>query len=165
MNAMKLNTQELENELRSYWKKDDMVKHCMKNHKYIKIGEWFVNVCDAKPTITTTIWYDDETEGPENNKETFMRANNRHTKELPTDRKYFIAKNWYRQTDQKLAAVTSCKTWEEPSTEVIRELTPEEMILVHQAVAEVNADFQKRLETYYKRYSNKISVSGYWVNR
>ena len=165
-----LNKVALESELKRFWKKDNMVKHCLKHSKYIELDGWFVNCCDSKPAIAKTIWYDDETDGPDNNKATFLRANERNIREpLTDDRKYYLIKNYWRQTDEKLASISSYRVWEEPtpkeSENVIRQLTLEELAIINKAIEEVNVNFRKRLETYWKRYSDKVSVRGYWVNR
>jgi hypothetical protein len=36
---------------------------------------------------------------------------------------------------------------------------------INKAIAEVRADYTKRLEMYWKKYSDKVYSSGYWVNR
>lgn len=44
-------------------------------------------------------------------------------------------------------------------------LTPDEEQEVIALIDELKMQYSKRLETYYKRYSNKIYTCGYWANR
>lgn len=36
---------------------------------------------------------------------------------------------------------------------------------IKQGLNEIRMDFEKRLVTYWKRYSNKVHARGYWANR
>lgn len=47
----------------------------------------------------------------------------------------------------------------------VRKLTKAEIKDLYTLVAFVRASFGKRLETYYKKYSNNISACGYWADR
>ena len=162
---------QVEKELRSYWKDEKMVKHCLKHNKYVKLDDWFVDVCDAKPSISSTMYYSDEYDAPDKNKAQFIHYNesNAPRKMENSMRKYFLIKHYSRQNDEKLASITSYADYENPNDnpniEIIKELTEKEMQEVNKAIEEVQQDYSKRLETYYKRYADKITTSGYWANR
>ena len=163
-----LNREALETELRHFWKDEKMVAHCMKSTKYIELDNWFLDVCNAKPTIDATMYYNDEYAAPETNKEGFINYNRHNMPELLTDEnRHFLAGKYWKQNGERLAGIISCRRWDEPhsSCEVMRELTPAEIETINAAIEEVRADYQKRLETYFKRYSGKISTHGYWANR
>ena len=159
-----LNKIALESELRSYWKNEKMVNHCMKHSKYIQLGEWFVDCCELKPTITKDIYYDDETADPGTSKAIFL-AHNTPIRTFTDDRKYYLIKHYCSQTNQKLASIITCRTWEEPTLKTIKEVEPEELQAINEAIEEVNVNYAKRLETYFKRYAGKIRTHGYWANR
>lgn len=162
---------QLEEELRSYWKDERMVKHCLEHDKYVKIDNWFVDVCEAKPSISSTMYYDDEYDAPKTNKAQFLHYNqgNAPRKLENSMRKYFLIKQYSGQNNEKLASITSYADYENPNDnpyiKIIKELTTEEMQEVNKAIEEVQQDYTKRLETYYKRYADKITTSGYWANR
>ena len=46
-----------------------------------------------------------------------------------------------------------------------RDLTPEEVAAFADIVDQLRENYKKRLNIYYKRYSNKIWSCGYWANR
>lgn len=171
----KTELQELTNLLAMTWKKRNgetdqkMVEHCLKSGKYVKIDDMFVNVCDLKPSIDSTIWYDDEGKDPGSGKKTFMSLNNRmHMPDLYEMKfryqdLYFIVHYWDDKTAGKLVSLAYK---EESSTlPLIRKVTPEELKKINAAVSEVRADYAKRLENYFNRYSDKIHSCGYWANR
>lgn len=165
-----LNRQALEAELRDYWKKENMVAHCMKNCKYIEIGALFVNVCDAKPSIRRDMYYDDEYAAPSTAMENWIAYNWRTAPDLlDTDRnRFFLIKNYCGKGGDRLASIAACRRWEEKpltSCEPIREMTADEITAANAAIEEVRADYRKRLENYYKKYSDKIYTVGYWANR
>lgn len=164
--------EELRQVLSAIWHGDEgMIKHCMTKTKYIVIGGMFVNVCDSKPSIHSDMWYDDETAGPEENKENFVSYNLRMG-----DPSYFeqsgycysdrvelcFMQNYSGQTDNKLVVPVYLP---ENSTKAIRKVTPEELDQINKAIDEVKEDYRKRLDRYWNRYSDKVSARGYWRNR
>lgn len=171
----KTELQELTALLETTWKKRNgetdqkMVDHCLKSGKYIKVDDMFVQVCDLKPSINTTIWYDDEGKDPGSGKKTFMHYNERMNmpKEYEPRFRYqdlhFIVQYWDDKTGGRLAGLAYKE--ENSTLPLIRKVTPEELEQINAAVSEVRADYAKRLETYYAKYSHKIHSSGYWANR
>lgn len=162
----------LEQLLRLQWGSESMVKHCLKSSKYVQLDDTFVSVCGAKPSIQSTMWYDDETEGPQVNFESFRRYNESNfPRKLELERnqygnrsKLFIAPHYHGdKTDGKLAGLRYEPEDRPPHGG--REVTPEELEIFNQAIEEVQADYEKRLKTYWKRYSDKVHAAGYWTNR
>lgn len=43
--------------------------------------------------------------------------------------------------------------------------TDDDIMAIKQGLATMKAAYEKRLQTYWKRYSNKVSARGYWANR
>ena len=169
--------QELTRLLELTWRKRSgsidakMVRHCLESGKYIKIDDRFVCVCELKPSITKTIWYDDETEGPEANYQNFLHENERnypghwelmHRYEDPL---YIRVRFWNDKTDGRIATLEYIPKHHNENAELIRPVTPEDLEKINAAVEEVRQHYKKRLETYWKKYSNQVSSRGYWVNR
>ena len=161
-----MNRELLETELRKYWNDEKMVKHCLKSTKYIEIEEGFLNCCDSKPTIENEMYYNDEYAAPSTEKEGFFNHNKRNMPELLTDKyRYFLRINYSGNNSENLLAIETVRYYDDPGADVIRELTTDDITKVNNAIAEVRADYTKRLETYYKRYADKITTHGYWANR
>ena len=126
-----------------------------------------VDVCDSKPAIAKTFYYNDEYNAPTITLESFIDYNLslNAPKLLDTDDfniDFYIRKQ-YQSGD--LTAVHCHNTINRLPTDIIRKLTEVEVIAVNEARKEVIANYTKRLKTYYKRYSDKISASGYWADR
>lgn len=168
----------LEELLRKQWVKRDgsadesMVKYCLKDSKYVDMGDFFLNIGNAKPHIDSTMWYDDLTKGPEENFENFRQYNIRnaqdfeeYTKDRPN---IWIYVNYYQdKTGGKLMGWSATHRWEEPrfSNTQYRAATTEEIEAIHKGMDEIRADYEKRLKTYWKKYSSKVSAQGYWADR
>lgn len=162
-------------ELGIIWKKRNgeidvkMVDHCEKYHKYIELDGWFIACCQAKPTINSEMWYDDEQEDPGAGHGRFIGYNMKYAPDtLNTDtwRKYYLMQSYSGHGDAKIGNYYTEREYGEKLPEyVIREFTPEEVKQINAAIEEVRADYRKRLEMYWKKYSDKVYSSGYWVNR
>lgn len=156
------------------WNNDPgMLKHCLTNTYYIALGEGVYLSVGSKQSIDKTMYYDDETTGPENNKENWIAYNKRRSPEhydltrihgyneprtLVMQPQYFGNK-----TDSKLLGLTY-----DPRGEFLplaQTVSPELLKRINEEVDNINADFDKRLETYWKRFSNKVRTQGYWANR
>jgi hypothetical protein len=172
---------ELESLLAKNWVKRDgsvdqrMVDYCLKSSKYIDIGEYYLNIGNSKPGIDSTMWYDDETEGPDDSKFSAFRAYNlrggnaRTYDELVADGRteFWVFINSYRDmTGGKIKAWTVTRPGDEPNhVGNFRKATDDDIMAIKQGLAEIRADYEKRLERYWKRYSNKVHAAGYWANR
>jgi hypothetical protein len=170
----------LEQLLSEKWRKRDgsvdqkMVDFCMKDSIYVQSGEEFINCGDAKPRIENTMWYDDETKGPEVNFESFKSYNMRNAPRTVEeqmevhDRKPYITNNYYLrdgETTTLLKSVVFRNENYDRMTGEERLATEDEMQLVKLAINKARRDYEKRLERYWKRYENKVKASGYWANR
>lgn len=171
---------ELETLLRKQWVKRDgtpdesMVKYCLKSSKYIDMGPYYLRIGDSKPSIDSTIWYDDETDGPDDSKFETFRQYNLRGKRFSLDelagnghREIWVYNNYTTdRTGGKLKGWLAARIGEEPRhVGEYRLATPDDIGAIKQGLAEIRADYEKRLATYWKRYSNKVHASGYWVNR
>jgi len=147
---------------------EKMIKYCMKSSKYIFINGKFIDCCNSKPPIKKTMWYDDETEGPDKNYDNFEALNTRSLKEKLNTSKYnyFIISQYTGDiTNGLLCSVASLSKWEDVIPDNYIKATDEEINAVSEALQEVEADFKKRLKTYWKKYSSNVSARGYWANR
>jgi hypothetical protein len=148
-----------------------MVDYCMKDNIYIQVGDTFINVGDKKPRIESQMWYDDETDGPDASKfEAFRNYNVRSGLQpmLEDDgiRQVWLTTNWYGdKTEGKMLSMTIKRVDDLPRSGELRRATPQEIALANEARKQANADYELRLQRYWKRYSNKVHASGYWANR
>lgn len=171
---------ELENLLRQQWVKrngepdESMVKYCLTSSNYIDVGQYYLNIGD-KPHIERTMWYDDETTGPDSSKfEAFrdynMRGKRFDLDELVADRNggnVWIYTNYTTdRTGGKLKGWTVTRYGEVPThLGDYHRATDDDIMAIKQGLATMKAAYEKRLATYWKRYSNKVSARGYWANR
>ena len=167
--------QELTRLLELTWRKRDgstdqkMVDHCLKAHKYIRLDDMIVSVCDLKPTIQNVIWYDDTRADPGDSCDAFVFANRHNMPQLwslthRTQDLYIMVAYSGDKTGGKLASLSHAET---PTTRpAIRRVTPDELIKINEAVEEVRQDYAKRLAAYYKRYGKThVRSEGYWADR
>lgn len=171
-------TKDLTSLLSMTWRKRNgetdtsMVEHCLQSGKYIQIDNMFVDVCSRKPSITTTLWYDDTREGPEANFQNFKNENERFNmpsllelegqgiKEL-----YFIVQYCGDHTGGRLVSLTYVDGDDSRLTP-IRKVTPAELEQINQAIEEVRQDYAKRLVSYFKKYGKEhVTSQGYWADR
>lgn len=155
----------------------------VKNSYLYKFEDGIVIEFD-KDSISKTLWYDDETEGPiskdgSNKKEAFIRYNMRSVRNPAQEfidnegwgfiREPFLCRQYdYEETGRCFISWQSDYCGEPDPYYLklkVRNLTREEIEEVAEANAEVIKAYQKRLETYYKRYGDKIYQRGYWANR
>lgn len=164
----------LEKYLTSVWNNDrKMVDYCMKSHKYLQIGEWFVSIGDKKPSIKSTMYYSDVTDGPDLNRQNFIDYNSKFSMPNLLDAKnfaYYLGIQYSNQTTEKLASIWTMtiytvRYWEEKPEATIREFTPEEIEIINDGIQELRDDYLNRLNKYFDRYGNKISRCGYWADR
>ena len=171
---------ELETLIRQQWVKRDgtpdesMVKYCLKEGKYIDLGDYYLRVGDAKPNIEKTMWYDDETEGPDASRFEAFREYNMRGKRLSLEdaMDYGRSEVWiftqytHDRTGGKLKSWLTARIGEEPThVGEYRKATEDDIKAIKQGLAEIKADYEKRLKTYWKKYSAKVRSAGYWANR
>ena len=168
----KTSKERLTDELSEAWNGDEsMIKHCLKSSKYVEIGGSFVDVTEAKPSIENVLYYDDETEAPENNFENFRAYNERL--HMPSERQLrgrsFHGNGGLKMvqqyTGQKEGLGLASLTYDDNPEGEYRDVSEEELEQINKGIREVQEDYTKRLKTYYKRYGDKVYTSGYWANR
>lgn len=151
-----------------------MVKHCLQHSIYVQLGDRFVDLGDRKPSIDKTMWYDDETDGPDENfknfKEYNMRLHAPRRIEDRTSRNFGVMVKAYikpQYCGDKTHGKLACLVFEDVDSPRAtgHEVTTEDLKLFNKALDEAKADYEKRLAMYWKRYSKHIHASGYWVNR
>jgi len=172
---------ELETLLGLTWRKrsgeidQNMVDHSLKSGKYIRLGDIFIGVCSRKPSITTTIWYDDTTDGPDPNWQNFLHLNVRNNMpkfyELESrycgriSPLYIRVSYWNDKTGGRIASLEYIPD-DDKREGIIRKATQDDLNLINAAVQDVRDDYRKRLEAYFKRYGkDHVSSRGYWVDR
>ena len=164
-----MNKTELTKLLELTWSNKSMVDHCLKSTEYIEHDGYFIAVGDKKPSITKTIWYDDETEAPELTEEMFVQHNMRTNAPKPMEALSFhgdpllvIPQYFNDKTGGRLCGLTYSDKESYPNgIEVDEELLKE----INKTREDMEGKYKKRLTNYYKRYKDHIHVSGYWVNR
>lgn len=152
---------------------EEMIKHCLQNTKYVEIGDSFVDVADLKPKIHKELWYDDETYGPDLNFESFRDYN--IESEMP---KFYKLSG--RNRNQKTGSLKMIPQYDgvngleltsltyEDSEDLkvpYKEVNEEQLEEINKGIKEVRENYEKRLKTYYDKYSDKLRATGYWKNR
>ncbi len=171
---------ELETILSKQWTRRDgtpdqrMVDYCLKSNLYIDMGPYYLSIGDSKPGIESSLWYDDETAGPDDSKFEAFRDYNLRGKRFSLEKlaesgrnRVWIYNNYTRDTTGgKIKSWLVTDAWEEPRhVGEYRLATPDDIGAIKQGLAQISADYEKRLKTYWKRYSNKVHARGYWANR
>lgn len=165
---MKKTDKQLQQEIFEKLKNETKIAdYISKKYKFIELDGKYVEVCDAKPAIDRKLYYDDETVAPDSSDfEVFRRHNlRRHQVEEKKLRihqrgnsyRLVIRPNYYHE-DMAQIEYELRQEWATPVTE-------EQLEIINEAIREVQADYEKRLERYWKRYKDKVITVGYWANR
>ena len=166
---MKTLNNELIELLKLQWKGQDMVDHCYKNTEYIKHDGKYIAIGDKKPSITKTLWFDDEKEIPSVNEEMFIEQNMRTNAPKPMkmesihyDKLTIIAEYDNDKTGFRLCGLTYTEGGKYQNE---MEVTEELLQKINKIKAEMAIKYEKRLRSYWKRYNKNVRFRGYWVNR
>ena len=151
----------IKTELRKNGYSEDIIDWKIKNNKFLTINE-DIFIFDGKPSIDKILYYDDEYTAIEITLENFMKYNLRlnFKSELVDDyNDYYIIKN----TDKiySYGKINSAYT----TGRIYRDMTKDEMNQINEFVIQLKKAYEKRLNTYWKKYQSKIYASGYWANR
>jgi len=147
-----------------------MVKHCLDSSAYIELDGRYVDCGSKKPGISSEIYYDDETPAPKINFETFKHHNEQNIpqplvmeKSVFGNRSYLYIAPQYNgdKTEGTLCGIR----YESEHFIDGKGVTEEELVIINKRRAELAADYEKRLERYWKRYGDKVRTHGYWANR
>lgn len=156
--------------------RQDMVDYCLKSHVYIQLDDGrFVSVTKAKPEIDKDLWYDDETKGPDASIfENFRQYNlsNAPKHFVPVLRDFGHEKKLALypcysgdKANGRLLSVGYAMDGDASRLGAIEYLTGKDVEKFNKVIDGVRADYEKRLATYWKRYSSKVHARGYWANR
>jgi hypothetical protein len=162
---------DLEQIIREQYSSEDSVQYNLKRLVYVEYEGRFICLGGKKPEIQKTMWFDDERPIPKKTKEMFIHINESQS----SPREYALEDNrqnplivipqyWNDKTDFRLCSLTygaERLDLEIPHFRVTQEL----LEVINAKGKELQADYRKRLESYWKRYSDNVSFCGYWVNR
>lgn len=183
LKSLRIATEEEKRRLASIlWEKEDMINYiCSTYDYYITNDNCFIEIQKAnKLSIHKTMWYDDETEEPEENENNFilynMRSNNParmledYLKEKEHLEKHGSASGRYDYNGIYFVKARDKGNvvdynFTEEKRNFVRYLTKEEEQDLINIMIENKEKYLDRLKKYYKRYSEYVRVSGYWVNR
>ena len=138
-----------------------MVDFCMKKYKHIYINGVYISCCELKPSICNCLYYDDEGEAPSKSYESFHYYNMRYKfklYELSNNYGNLVMCPFYNDTEKLMFLTYS----EVPKYRLV---TKTELKAINEAIEEVKADYEKRLQMYYKKYSKNIYTIRYLKNR
>ena len=150
-----------------YGKDTKMIDFCEKNSLYLQLDGVTVEVCKAKPSITKTIWYDDEGTTPDSGYESFINANKFNMPHLfemegKWGTRLSLCVNYYNdKTQGELVGLQ----YVDENKAGTRFVTEDELTKINQIVQTAIDDYKKRLTSYYTKYASKVRACGYWANR
>lgn len=176
--------EQIEKAVCKLWKREDMQEYMKKSYDFYILKDGYILTIDkaSKISMSTTIWYDDETEGPDNNENTFISYNmNLHNparnlenylseKErllkhsgatgLYDYKNIYICTHYYDSKD-----FVFYNFLDEKDKNFIRYLSDEEEKELLQLIKEQKEKYLERLQKYYKRFKKYVNVCGYWRDR
>lgn len=162
----------IEESLKKVWNQsEEMIKFCLKTVFYLKLHDCFISF-DYKPTITKTIYYNDEYESPKIDEEFFINYNMEHNfknnfRSFNFEEDIYLFPNYEQAPEIKY--LQQLKGFElerlDKNSSNFRILTNEEKELVKKQLKIFEEDYLKRLKNYWKKYSKNVYASGYWANR
>lgn len=133
-----------------------------KEYAFIMLGDKLVNIGKRKPGIKRAIYYDDETPRPKISYIFFEHYNMKSAFDNLSDEQFlkmdiylYPCQNWYEYTNYR--------EWYNEIDLITLSTESKKKIL--SAIEILKKDYEKRLKTYYKKYSDKIYTHGYWANR
>ena len=130
------------------WGKDDIVLE-------YEDGKYAILSCPQE-YISRDLWFRDDNEMPSKSEELFIDYN---LGDYSMEHKKYIMKTG------DFIYISDINYVRNALDEIIRPLRDDEKELIEAALNERKAKFIKRLKTYWKRYSNKVFVRGYWADR
>jgi len=167
----------LQHLLAKQWSDQKMVDHCIKNSVYLDMGEYYLDLL-SKPTITKTIYYADQdyatgkmAKDPGTSWEVFKNHNMRMNspqkwiENLEKNHQVIVITIQYHvdKTGGRLKGWTTKRSYEVAPED--KEATEKETKIIIEGLKQEVIKYDKRLKTYFKRYSDKIRTSSYWAER
>lgn len=155
-----------------------------KKNYILDLGDYYI-MQELDFAIDSTMYYDDEYAAPSTSKENWKHYNYRlHYRECGVEEwtkkmkefnktgstygillKPVIFCNNTRDKQQVIPVFTENRWYGGAENLAVRELTKEEIKAIYEMQKLIREKYEKRLEVYYKKYSEKISTYGYWANR
>ncbi len=163
--------------------KEQQEKTCKYFHKkYILLitKDGYILALENNPSISKTLWYDDETPTPEKTEQYFLNYNININLPYRNIIKYLEEKERLQKTggasglyDYNGIYFSNCYVnkkridfdFLEDKRHFLRYMTESEQAELLEIIKDLQNKYIERLKKYYKRYSKNIHVSGYWVNR
>lgn len=152
------------------------IKDFKRYNIYMLDDNYHFIVIDTKWTIDKDLYYDDEQEAPKVTLEYFKAKNQMNIKYDKIEKEeimkpYFMIN--YNGNDKEvcinrdiyLSNYYDNLKWVQDKKLFVRFLTDEEIEQYNNIVDELNKEYDKRLENYYKKYNKNIYAIGYWANR
>ena len=152
-----------------------MVDYCLKSSTYLEINGYYLDLLH-KPSINSTIYYADQEYGthkmakdPGTGWNVFHNYNIRlnspkHWIETIESGEQEVTIHDQYENSEGLKGWTT-KRWSEEPRNNGRVATEEEKQVILEGLKIELEKYEKRLKTYFKRYSSKISTSSYWAER
>lgn len=184
-NLKQLNNEEVLEVAKKLWESERMQKYLIDTYDFYKTKDNLIIELEKvnKITIDKTMWYDDETEGPEVNENNFIIYNKSNMpgrnlqayfeekekleKEGCASGRYDYNGIYFVGNNYKHDFMVNCDwfSYENNRGEFKRYLTIEEQKDYIQLMKERKEQYIERLKKYYKRYGKYVHARGYWVNR
>lgn len=178
MEKMKL--EEVKAILENEGERPDMIKWYLKTYTYYKTSDGLILSFKNKPSITKTLYFDDEYEIPTLTEELFLYYNKiNYTNEYRKIEKYneqtkpYFVKHYCTSNIQVLPAMFKYSYsnyldnlhYNNEKNYFKRYLTDEEVQEYNKICDEFINSYIERLKKYFKKYNKNIYCMGYWVNR
>lgn len=155
-------------------------KYFYKQYLLLITKDGYILELDNNPSISKTLWYDDETPTPDKTETYFLNYNININLPYRNINEYLEEKHRLETTggasglyDYNGLYFTNNYTnklrvdfdFLEDKKEFTRYMTKEEQNELIEIIKDLQNKYIERLKKYYKRYSKNICVSGYWANR
>lgn len=167
------------------WQTEDMQKYIVNTYDFYKTQDGLIIELQKtnKIAIDKTMWYDDETEGPDVNEKNFINYNNSNMPGRNLDaylqEKENLKINGYASgrydyngiyfvgINYKQDYLVNCDwfDYDNNKRDFKRYLTIEEQEDFIKLTEERKQQYIERLKRYFKRYGQHVHARGYWVNR
>ena len=181
----KLTKEETEELAKKLWDTPRMQQYLIETYDFYKTNDNLILELEKtnKIIIDKTMWYDDETEGPEVNEKNFIIYNQSNVPGRNLEA-YFEEKEklqnegcasgrydyngiYFVENNYKHNFMVGCDwfSYENNRRNFKRYLTVEEQEDYKKLMNERKDQYIERLKKYFKRYGKHIHARGYWVNR
>lgn len=162
-------------------KQEKDCKYFYKQYLLLITKDGYILELDSNPSISKTLWYDDETPTPDKTEQYFLNYNININLPYRNINEYLEEKHrlettggatglydyngiyfTYTYTNKKRIGFNYLS---DKDKYFVRYMTKEEQNELIEIIKDLQNKYIERLKKYYKRYSKNICVSGYWANR